>query len=284
VAALDHVLRSTLALLDRRAPLPAAPPAPDETDDERELLQDLERAIERGELSLAYQPQVDRNGETIVGVEALLRWSHPTRGAVSPALFIPMAERHGLVGRITPWVLARAMAETLDLAPLTISVNASALEFNDPGFVDRVAAIVAEQGFDPHRLEVEITETAILNSESEVRRGIERLREMGIKIALDDFGVGYSSLSHLRLFPFDKLKIDRLFISSCSRDAESATVVHGVISIGRALGIETETQRKFLKVAGVHAMQGYLTGRPMPVEALRLLVESQAVPRRAATS
>jgi EAL domain-containing protein (putative c-di-GMP-specific phosphodiesterase class I)/signal transduction histidine kinase/CheY-like chemotaxis protein len=292
VAALDHVLRSTLALLDRRAPLPAAaPPAPDETDDERELLQDLERAIERGELSLAYQPQVDRNGETIVGVEALLRWSHPTRGAVSPALFIPMAERHGLVGRITPWVLARAMAETLDLAPLTISVNASALEFNDPGFVDRVAAIVAEQGFDPHRLEVEITETAILNSESEVRRGIERLREMGIKIALDDFGVGYSSLSHLRLFPFDKLKIDRLFISSCSRDAESATVVHGVISIGRALGmkvvaegVETETQRKFLKVAGVHAMQGYLTGRPMPVEALRLLVESQAVPRRAATS
>ena len=196
---------------------------------------------------------------------------------------LSLAERHGLVGRITPWVMTQAMRETADLAPLVVSVNASALEFNEAGFADRLAALVAEQRFDPRRLEVEITETAILNGEGEVRRGIERLREMGVKIALDDFGVGYSSLSHLRLFPFDKLKIDRLFITSCSRDAGSATVVHGVISIGRALGmkvvaegVETEAQRSFLKVAGVHAMQGYLTGKPMPVEALKLLLEAQA--------
>jgi EAL domain-containing protein (putative c-di-GMP-specific phosphodiesterase class I)/signal transduction histidine kinase/DNA-binding response OmpR family regulator len=286
IAAIGPTLTATLAALEGRTPVeaPAAPPAPrtPESLAERQLLADLEQAIGRGEFTLAYQPQVDRGGETIIGVEALLRWNHPVRGAVSPALFIPLAEQHGLIGQITPWVAARAMRETAELAPLQLSINASALEFNDPGFADRLASLVAEQGFDPQRLEVEITETAILKGEDEVRRGIERLRAMGIKIALDDFGVGYSSLSHLRLFPFDKLKIDRLFITSCSRDAESATVVHGVISIGRALGmkvvaegVETETQFNFLKVAGVHAMQGYLTGRPMPVDALKILLEAQ---------
>ena len=284
IEAAGQALQDTLALLDKRAPA-AVPPAaaPRESADERDLLRDLEHATARGELSLVYQPQVDRNGETVVGVEALLRWNHPLRGPVSPALFIPLAERHGLIGAITPWVMARAMAETCDLGPLMVSVNASALEFNDPAFPDRLAALITDQGFDPHRLEVEITETAILNSEGQVRQSIERLRAMGIKIALDDFGVGYSSLSHLRLFPFDKLKIDRMFITSCSRDAESATVVHGVISIGRALGmkvvaegVETETQRRFLKVAGVHAMQGYLTGMPMPIDALRIVMQAQA--------
>jgi two-component system, NarL family, sensor histidine kinase BarA len=281
IDAVGEALKATLMLLDKRAPAPSAPLS-EEDDDERSLMRDLEHAIDRGELSLVYQPQVDRNGELVVGVEALLRWNHPVRGPISPALFIPLAERHGLIGRITPWVLERAMTETKDLAPLVISVNASALEFNDLAFAGQLAGLVAEHGFDPCRLEVEITETAILNSEDKVRRSIEWLRELGVKVALDDFGVGYSSLSHLRLFPFDKLKIDRLFITSCSRDAESAAVVHGVISIGRALGmkvvaegVETETQRKFLKVAGVHAMQGYLTGKPMPIEALRTLMASQ---------
>ena len=283
IEALGRALQSTLSLLDRRAPVASPPPQPRESADERELLRDLEFAAQRGELSLVYQPQVDRGGETVVGVEALVRWSHPVRGQVSPALFIPLAERGGLIGQITPWVMARAMTDTRDLAPLMISVNASALEFNDPAFAGRLASLIAEHGFDPRRLEVEITETAILNGEGQVRRGIERLRAMGVKIALDDFGVGYSSLSHLRLFAFDKLKIDRLFITSCSRDAESATVVHGVISIGRALGmkvvaegVETEAQFKFLKVAGVHAMQGYLTGKPMPIDSLRILMRAQA--------
>lgn len=284
IEAVGRALQSTLSLLDRRTPV--APPSarPRESADERALLRDLEFAAERGELSMVYQPQVDRTGETVVGVEALVRWNHPVRGQVSPALFIPLAERCGLIGQITPWVMARAMTETRDLAPLMISVNASALEFNDPAFAGRLASLIAEYGFDPHRLEVEITETAILNGEGQVRRGIERLRAMGVKIALDDFGVGYSSLSHLRLFAFDKLKIDRLFITSCSRDAESATVVHGVISIGRALGmkvvaegVETEAQFKFLKVAGVHAMQGYLTGKPMPIDSLRILMQAQAL-------
>ena len=285
ITAVGAALTNTLRQLDKRG----APPAPSQiadpidNDDDRTLLRDLDMAVARDELTMVYQPQVDRDGVKIIGVEALVRWIHPVRGPVSPAVFIPLAERHGLIGKITPWVMARAMAETRDLAPLVISVNASALEFNDAGFVDRLTAIIDAQGFDPKRLEVEITETAILAGEGEVRRSIERLRAMGVKIALDDFGVGYSSLSHLRLFPFDKLKIDRLFITSCSRDAESATVVHGVISIGRALGmkvvaegVETETQKKFLKIAGVHAMQGYLTGKPMPVEALRALLAEQS--------
>ena len=125
-----------------------------------------------------------------MGVEALLRWNHPLRGPISPALFIPLAERHGLIGRITPWVLERAMTDTKDLAPLVISVNASALEFNDLAFAGQLAGLVAEHGFDPRRLEVEITETAILNSEDKVRRSIEWLRELGVKVALDDFCVG----------------------------------------------------------------------------------------------
>ena len=286
ITAIGAALTNTLRQLDKRAVQPTPVRASEliDGDDDQALLRDLDAAIAGNELSMVYQPQVDRDGVKVIGVEALVRWTHPVRGAVSPALFIPLAERHGLIGKITPWVMARAMAETRDLGPLPISVNASALEFNDAGFVDRLTVLIEDQGFDPKRLEVEITETAILNGEGEVRRSIERLRAMGVKIALDDFGVGYSSLSHLRLFPFDKLKIDRLFITSCSRDAESATVVHGVISIGRALGmkvvaegVETETQKKFLKVAGVHAMQGYLTGKPMPIEQLRTLMAEQAL-------
>ncbi len=176
---MGRALQSTLSLLDRRAP--AAPPrrSREGAPTSARLLHDLEFAARRGELSLVYQPQVDRGGETVVGVEALVRWNHPVRGQISPALFIPLAERRGLISQITPWVMARAMTETRDLAPLMISVNASALEFNDPAFAGRVAGLIAEHGFDPRRLEVEITETAILNGESQVRRGIERAARHG---------------------------------------------------------------------------------------------------------
>ncbi|HTX50034.1 MAG TPA: EAL domain-containing protein [Caulobacteraceae bacterium] len=244
--------------------------------DEQSLLEDLSAAIDRDELALVYQPQFDRDGETITGIETLVRWNHATRGFVSPAFFIPLAERYGLIGRVTRWVLARAMEETRDLGDFTISFNASAVEFADPGFVDELALLIARCAFDPKRLEIEVTETAVLAEEDEVRRNMARLHELGLKIALDDFGVGYSSLSHLRLFPFDKLKIDRAFVTGCAENVQSATLVHAVVSIGAALGmkvvaegVETEAQRKFLKVAGVHAMQGYLFAKPEPVEALR---------------
>ncbi len=278
IETLHRRLLATLDVLDHPDGAPAgteaqaATPATDQT----RLLQDLKLARERGEFSLVYQKQVDRDGEAVLGVEALLRWNHPTRGGISPALFIPLAEQNGLIRDITGWVLDQAMAETKDLGGLVVAVNASAVEFGDPEFADELAVIVARHGFDPRRLEIEITETAILSAGDDVRRSMDRLHGMGVKIALDDFGVGYSSLSHLQLYPFDKLKIDRMFVTRCSDDVQSATLVHALVSIGRALGmkvvaegVEDENQRKFLRATGAHAMQGFLFGRPVPIAEMK---------------
>ncbi len=255
-------------------------------DPDLALMADLDLAAERGELRMVYQMQVDRDGVGISGMESLVRWRHPVHGEVSPARFIPLAERHGRIRGLTRWVLDRVMTETADLA-IQVGVNASALEFADPAFVDDVAMQLAERRFDPARLEIEITETAILTDAEEVKRNIDRLHDMGVRIALDDFGVGYSSLNHLRLYDFDKLKIDRAFVIECARSMESAALVHGVVAMGRALGmkvvaegVETEAQHKFLKLAGVHGLQGYLFARPEPIEAVRERLGVEA--RRAA--
>ena len=253
----------------------------------RSLLDDLDEAIAGDQLTMVYQPQVDRDGLQVTGVEALVRWTHPVRGFVSPADFIPMAEAWGQIGKVTDWVMHRAALETADLEGLQVGFNASALEFTDAGIVDRIRKMLKTTGFDPRRLEVEITETAILENEDQVRENMNALREMGMKVALDDFGAGYSSLGHLRRYAFDKLKIDREFVIDCTQDVQSATVVHAVVSIGRALGmkvvaegVETEQQRQFLRIAGVHAMQGFLFGRPMPIAALReTLANSRASAR-----
>ncbi len=285
VEELNRVLTRTLAAIAERAGREVVEPELDEglSPKDAELLRDLKEAMALDHLTLAYQPQVDREGETIVGVEALLRWTHPTRGPVSPALFIPLAERAGLIGRITTWVADRLLAETRYLSGLQVAFNASAIEFADPSFVDRLYGLIQHHGYDPRRLEVEITETAILQSEAQVRLNIDKLRALGMKVALDDFGAGYSSLGHLRRYPFDKLKIDREFITDCSRDMQAATIVHAVVSIGRALGmkviaegVETETQRKFLKVAGVHAMQGYLFGKAVGIDELTRMLARPA--------
>jgi EAL domain-containing protein (putative c-di-GMP-specific phosphodiesterase class I) len=280
------VHRQLLATLDvLEGYPPALKVAEAAAPDEEALLEDLARAIDDDELTLVYQPQFDCVGETITGIETLVRWTHATRGFVSPAFFIPIAERYGMIGKVTHWVLSRAMRETRDLGDFTISFNASAMEFADPSFVDELNVLIARADFDPRRLEIEVTETAVLAEEDEVRRNMARLHDLGLKIALDDFGVGYSSLSHLRLFPFDKLKIDRAFVTGCAETRQSATLVHAVVSIGRALGmkvvaegVETEAQRKFLKVAGVHAMQGYLFARPEPVEALKTRLAAMREP------
>lgn len=214
-----------------------------------------------------------------------MRWTHGKLGPISPAVFIPLAEKHGRIREITDWVLARVMAEADQLPGLVIGFNASAMEFADPNFAGAIAAKITAAGFDPRRLEIEVTETAVLADGDQVRRTMDRLHGLGMTVALDDFGVGYSSLSHLRLYPFDTLKIDKSFIDNCVGDVESATLVHAVISIGRALGmkviaegIETEAQAKFLKTAGVHAMQGWLFGKPVPVSELaaRLATERAA--------
>ena len=239
-------------------------------DDDSLLMADLKLAVARNELSLVYHAQVDAGTRSIVGCEALVRWMHPARGPISPAHFIPLAETHGLIGPITYWVFDRAMAEMAD-APMPVAVNASAIDFAADDFVPHVQALLAKHNFAPARLEVEITETALLDNQDRVKANMERLRAIGVKIALDDFGTGYSSLQHLRRFPFHKLKIDREFITDCTAEVQSATVIHAVASIGRALGmkvvaegVESENNARFLKIAGVHALQGYLFGRPVP--------------------
>jgi EAL domain-containing protein (putative c-di-GMP-specific phosphodiesterase class I) len=283
---LHRQLLATLDVLEGYPPALAAI-AENAAPDEESLLADLAQSLDREELTLVYQPQFDREGETITGIETLVRWNHATRGFVSPAFFIPIAERYGLIGRVTQYVLARAMRETEGLGDFTISFNASAVEFADPAFVDELSVLIARRRFDPRRLEIEVTETAVLAEEDEVRRNMARLHELGLKIALDDFGVGYSSLSHLRLFPFDKLKIDRAFVTGCAENVQSATLVNAVVSIGRSLGmkviaegVETQAQREFLRDAGVHGMQGYLFARPEPIAALRArlgVVEREAL-------
>ncbi|MDB5441310.1 MAG: hypothetical protein JWM33_3737, partial [Caulobacteraceae bacterium] len=222
VEAIQRQLAATLeALAASQAGASASPPPAPAVLDDQALLAELAHAAERGEFELAYQPQFDKTG-AIVGVEALLRWTHPTRGPVSPARFIPLAERAGLIRPITRWVLDRALAETSGLGQLKVAVNASALEFSDPSFGDEVIAALARHGYDPRRLEIEITETAVLEEGEEARTALERFQGAGIAVALDDFGMGSSSLNQLRLNPFNKLKNYRSFTNACPEDLASA--------------------------------------------------------------
>jgi EAL domain-containing protein (putative c-di-GMP-specific phosphodiesterase class I)/signal transduction histidine kinase/DNA-binding NarL/FixJ family response regulator len=275
VSALAKALDATLdALADKS----------DGESDEDLLMADLKQAIARDQLSLVYHAQFDAGTRTLVGCEALVRWSHPTRGPISPAHFIPLAEAHGLIGPITHWVFDRAMAEMAN-SVVPVAINASAIDFAAEDFVPHVQALMAKHNFQPARLEVEITETALLDNQDRVKANMERLRALGVKIALDDFGAGYSSLQHLRRFPFNKLKIDREFITDCTAEVQSATVIHAVASIGRALGmkvvaegVESENNARFLKIAGVHMLQGYLFGKPVPLaEFLALAAEPTAL-------
>jgi EAL domain-containing protein (putative c-di-GMP-specific phosphodiesterase class I) len=253
------------------------------------LLERLSGAPARGEFSLVYQRQMTPDGATLVGVETLLRWDSPELGSQPPERFIPLAERAGVIAPVTRWVLDRAMAETAEMAGLSVGFNASATEFTDPAFVGEIAGLITARGFDPARLEIEVTETAILENAEVVHRNMQALHEIGVQIALDDFGAGYSSLNHLRLFAFDKLKIDKAFIAECSHSRRSAALIHALVGLGKALGmkvvaegVETHSQRTFLAVAGVDAMQGFLFGKAVPAERLRYALEQPAQPMRGA--
>jgi len=230
---------------------------------------DLRTAIERAELRVAYQPIVNNSGETVVGVEALCRWTHPERGEIAPSEFIPIAEQSGLIIALGEAVLRQACLDGNAWPEITISVNVSPLQFRRPDFVDVVERILAETGFDPTRLELEVTESTLLGNVDTAELAMFRLKALGVRLALDDFGTGYSSLLYLRRFPFDKLKIDRSFVHSIERAADAAAIVHAVVSLGRGLGmkvtaegVETAEQQLFLRAAGVHMMQGYRFGRP----------------------
>jgi diguanylate cyclase (GGDEF)-like protein len=254
------------------------------------LFQDLEKALERGEMSLHYQPQADIDG-AIFGFEALLRWRHLSRGFVSPAEFIPIAEERGLIGAIGEWVLREACREAASWPkPLSIAVNLSPVQFLRDGLAGAVHAILLETGLPAHRLELEITEGVLVNDFSRVTAILRQLKILGARVAIDDFGTGYSSLSYLQSFPFDKIKIDRSFVSNLQENSSSEAIVRAVIGLGRGLGmpliaegVETQAQLEFLRAAGCGEAQGYLIGAPKPIEAYAETVGRKPEGRRGAS-
>jgi EAL domain-containing protein (putative c-di-GMP-specific phosphodiesterase class I) len=222
-----------------------------------------------------YQPIVNASGEKVIAVEALARWPHPTRGLISPADFIPIAEHSGLIIELGARVLRRACLDGKAWPGISVAVNVSPLQFRQLDFVSVVERILSDTGFDPTKLELEITESTLLGNFESAELAMRRLKALGVRLALDDFGTGYSSLLYLRRFPFDKLKIDRSFVLSIEKAADAAAIVHAIVSLGRGLGmkvtaegVETAEQALFLRAAGVHAMQGFRFGKPMSAAAI----------------
>jgi diguanylate cyclase len=240
----------------------------------RKLLEgDLLQAIHKDDLRAAYQPIVNASGDTVVGVEALARWTHPTAGEIPPSDFIPVAEHSGIIIELGEWMLRRACLDGRDWPDLTVAVNVSPLQFRRSEFVDVVERILAETRFDPAKLELELTESTLLGNLETAELSMMRLKAIGVRFALDDFGTGYSSLLYLRRFPFDKLKIDSSFVRAIEKAPDAAAIVHAVVSLGRGLGmkvtaegVENAEQHLFLRAAGVHSMQGYRFGRPGPAD------------------
>jgi diguanylate cyclase (GGDEF)-like protein len=249
----------------------------------RRLELDLRQAIARGELEVYYQPFVDLAADTLIGCEALLRWHHPQRGVISPAEFIPVAEETGLICEIGEWVLKQACTEAANWpGPLQIAVNLSPVQFRSQTLALKVAAALSESGLAPGRLELEITETVLIHDDAEALAVLLQLRELGVRIALDDFGTGYSSLSYLHRFPFDKIKIDRSFISDIGGPQGSSAIVQAVVHMASARrmvttaeGVETEFQREILRRLGCSQMQGYLFSPAIPASRLKHLFASR---------
>ena len=248
----------------------------------RKLLEgDLREAIENDQLRVLYQPIVNKSGETLVGVEALCRWSHPTRGEIPPSEFIAVAEHSGLIIELGAWVLRRACLDGKAWPGLTVSVNVSPLQFRRTDFFDVVQRTLSEAEFAPARLEIELTESVLLGNVDTAEAGMLRLKALGVHLALDDFGTGYSSLLYLRRLPFDKLKIDRSFVLSIEKAADAAAIVHAVVSLGRGLGmkvtaegVETADQHLFLRAAGVHFMQGFRFGKAVTAAEITARLQS----------
>ncbi len=235
----------------------------------------LRHAVARRELHLDYQPCVDTRRDRVTGTEALVRWRHPTFGVMPPDSFIPLADETGLIIDLGHWVLAEACRQNrawhdAGLAPLTVAVNVSAAQFRRADFADRVAVALAESGMDPHFLELEITETVVMQDAETNVRTLRKLKNMGVRIAVDDFGTGYSSLSYLKRLPIDILKIDRSFLQNLMTDSDNQAIVRAIIALARSLkltliaeGVETAGQYVFLRELGCDRAQGFYIGRPM---------------------
>ncbi|AUX77223.1 MULTISPECIES: bifunctional diguanylate cyclase/phosphodiesterase [Sinorhizobium] len=250
----------------------------------RQMESDLRHAILRHQLFLEYQPLVDVRDDRVVGYEALLRWRHPERGLVGPNVFIPIAEESGSIIQIGEWVLEQACAEAVRWTePLPVSVNISPVQFLVPSLFDQIAGILRRTGLEPRRLELELTEAALLHNREDVLAALVRLRLLGVRIVMDDFGTGHSSLANLQTFPFDKLKIDCSFTAALDKDPAAHAIIRAIIALGHSLdlpvvteGVETERQKQIIVEEGCRQVQGFLTGRPGRAPSARANVSSDA--------
>jgi diguanylate cyclase (GGDEF)-like protein len=254
------------------------------SSDQKFIHRELPRAISANELDVHYQPIVSSQGGRMVGVEALLRWTHATRGAIPPATFIPVAEQMGLMDTIGGFVLRRTLEQARRWPDeLYVAVNLSPLQVRDSTIVDMVRSALAESGVAPSRLVLEITEGVLIDNPDEMVRRINDLHALGVRVALDDFGSGYSNLGYLQRFPLDKLKIDKSFVAALGRSSNGGVIIQAIVALARALGlsvlvegVETEHQRVLLRLAGCDEMQGFLFARPASAKAIdRLLVQAR---------
>jgi diguanylate cyclase (GGDEF)-like protein len=249
--------------------------------DQKFIHRELPRAISANDLDVHYQPIVSSQGGRMVGVEALLRWNHATRGPIPPATFIPVAEQMGLMGTVGAFVLRRALHDAKRWPEdLYIAVNLSPLQVRDGTIVELVRSALVESGVSPGRLVLEITEGVLIDNPDEMVKRIKDLHELGVRVALDDFGSGYSNLGYLQRFPLDKIKIDKSFVAALGRSSNGGVIIQAMVALGRALGlsvlvegVENEHQRVLLRLAGCDEMQGFLFAKPAAASAIDQLLE-----------
>ena len=252
--------------------------------DRRLLEHDLRHAVSRNQLRLVYQPQVDIQSGDVSGFEALVRWTHHERGEIPPSLFVPIAEESGLILQIGEWVLRTAAVEAARWkATLSIAVNVSAVQIHSPSFAHTIHKVLVETGLSPSRLEIEITETALIRDMLRAIATLRQVRALGVRIAMDDFGTGYSSLANLRAFPFSKIKVDQSFIRAVDSNDQSATIVRAVLGLGSGLnipmvaeGVERAEELAFLKGEVCQTAQGYLLGRPDDIVSFAAVTEGRS--------
>jgi diguanylate cyclase (GGDEF)-like protein len=256
----------------------------------RAIETELRQALEAGDqLEVVYQPLYAATNSAVIGVEALLRWNHPTHGSISPAAFVPIAEESGLIHAIGDSVLRQACTAAARWPIRRVAVNVSPVQFRSPQFAGKVLELLRETGLEPNRLELEITESVLLDIAEDTAHTLRSLRAAGVRIALDDFGTGYSSLSYLHKYPVDKIKIDRSFVQSLDSDtAPSDAIIRAIVQLARAMridvtaeGVETERQRDFLREIGCNELQGFLLSRPLPKSQIERLF---GTPRTAVAS
>jgi predicted signal transduction protein with EAL and GGDEF domain len=247
---------------------------------------ELRLALGRGEFEVVYQPQFDLATERQCGSEALIRWHHPVHGKIAPTHFIAVAEDTGLIVPLGEWVLRKACSDAAKWPdPLFVSVNLSPAQFREGDVAALVASVLKETGLPPERLELEITENLLINDTEEVLAKLNRMRQLGVNIAMDDFGTGYSSLSFLARFPFSKIKIDRQFVRNMTRDPAMRAIVKTIIALGKSLeiditaeGVETEEQAEVLREFGCPQVQGFLYGYPGPADTSLMELSGNVTP------